>query len=333
LKGVIIMANADWKHSYLEPCPICGRRGSKIRCLFIPGIVVLCYYTPSKLERVGTAGRAYLHFLKDRPERERPVVRHRIVRCPSPQTGRYDLPRLAGKFQTRLDAQRLQALSRELGLTCASLKRLHVGWTAGEMMYVEARGAERAVNAWSFPRFTAAGKVIGISLRPQWGRKFAWTGSGGGLHIPAGFEHNGRAFCCEGPSDTAAALDLQLNAFGRTSSSSDVDHVLAFARIYRLKQLIIFSQRDEPHFDAKWSVYYPAQDGAEILAKAARAYVPDVRIIMPPDHPGDKDVRDWRRRGATPADVEQLVMDAKPRTMSVSVVFSHRRKGFSHVAR
>lgn len=322
------MLKAPWVHtSQLRPCPICGRGKGGNRCILIPDEVVQCYYTPSKMPRKTTAGDAWLHFLRERPERERPTNRRRIiVRRATPSRPDVGLPKLAGKFQMHLTPDRLRALGHTLGVSCGSLKRLCAGWTNGEMMFIASRGEERAINAWSFPRRDADGRVTGISLRPMWGRKFTWTGSGGGLHIPTGFEPGGRGILCEGPSDTAAALDLGLNAFGRSSCASDVEEVIRFIRAHELTQLIIFSQRDDAHYRADGSAYYPAQDGAEDLARQARLFAPDVRIIMPPEHEGDKDVRDWLRRGATATDIEQLINNAEPRAMRV-VVRMHHRKG------
>jgi hypothetical protein len=314
--------------SQLHPCPICGRDKRLNRCFFIPDQVVQCYYEPSKFYRKSGAGDCWLHFLGDRPDRERKRgTRHVIVRGTPTREKRYDLPRLAAKFQARLSTPRLNALAVNLGVSSASLKRLNLGWTDGEMMYVQSRGEERAQYAWSFPRRDADGKVIGISLRPRWGNKYAWTDSGAGLHIPTDFISGGRAFICEGPSDTAAAIDLGLNAFGRSSCSSDLEFVLPFIRRHELQQLVIFSQCDEIHYRLDGTPYYPAQDGAEELASQARLYVRDVRIIMPPPAaPEDKDVRDWKRHGHTGADVEQLINQSKPRAMRIAVVV-HARKG------
>jgi hypothetical protein len=59
----------------------------------------------------------------------------------------------------------------------------------------------------------------------------------------------------------------------------------------------------------------PGRRGAEKLASVLRVYVPGVRVIEPPD--GVKDVRAWKRAGATRADVEHLIQAAPARRPTV----------------
>lgn len=327
--------NEGWEHTGPDkPCRACGKSKRGNRCLYNRHEeVAICYYEPSKhRRRPTTAGDSWTHFFKPREDRPRSSFKTFTVRvakkAESPR--RYDLAALAAKFQGQMTFERLDALSRQLGLSRRSLTRLDIGWSSGELMFVEKLQAERPQFAWTFPRRNAAAAIAGISMRPEQGNKYTWAGSGGGLHIPRGFAECGVAFLCEGPSDTAAALDLGLNAFGRSSCSSDVDQVIAFVQLHRIERLIIFSQLDEAHYRPKTrEVYYPAQDGAKALANALALRVPDIRVIEPPAHPGHKDVRDWKNRGATAADVESRVAAASPRKMEVKAIVIGRKKRIS----
>jgi hypothetical protein len=321
------MLKAPWVHTSPSlPCPICGRAKTGNRCILIPGKVVQCYYAISnEPRRSTTAGESWLHRLDRGDLSSRPRIKTVSASPASSAPRRNDLHILAQKFRSRITLPRIGTLSRDLGLSVESLQRLDVGWSDGEPMHVERLGEEVPVYAYSFPRRDAAGKVIGLNMRTPKGRKFAFTGSGGGLHIPRGFGGGGRAFLCEGPTDTAAAVDLGLNVFGRVSCSSDVELVIAFVQAQNISELVIFSQRDAAHYRPDGTPYYPAQDGAEVLAVQLLAHLGDVRVIMPPAFERDKDVRDWKRRGATAGDVERLVMEASPRRLSVTVNIRNRK--------
>jgi hypothetical protein len=192
-------------------------------------------------------------------------------------------------------------------------------------------GVMRPCFAWSFPMRDATAKVVGLRMRAREPdartgkvRKYSFSGGTSGLHIPADFDQagqGGRGYLCEGPTDTAAAIDLGLHGpqgrvFGRTACESEVNLVLEMLKRWRFEQFVILSQRDEAKPINKrrpeLGVFYPAQRGASTLAKLARLYVPDVRVVMPHEGIDGKDWRDALHAGVTGADVEQLVAAATP---------------------
>ncbi len=61
----------------------------------------------------------------------------------------------------------------------------------------------------------------------------------------------------------------------------------------------------------------PGQRGAERLAALLVAYCPVIRVITPPA--GMKDAREWKRHGATGADVQSAIDAAPLRRLSVTV--------------
>jgi hypothetical protein len=221
-----------------------------------------------------------------------------------PPPTRRDFELLARQSEKGLSPARLERIARELGISPASLRRLQIGWDAFRGVY-------------TFPmREPEELHVTGIRTRYPDGRKRAIYGGSGGLFIPRELEPGVRAYLVEGPTDTGAALDLGLNAFGRENCSAGADYIVAALKRWRFPELIIFSQRDEAHYTSQGRVYYPAQDGAERIAGRARLYCPDVRVIMPPPNVG-KDVRDWTRKGATAADVERAAAEAPRRKLAV----------------
>lgn len=269
------------------PCPACGRPDW---CQISPdGGMVLCRRVQS--DRSNKKGDGWYH--RNSGQISPPATAS--LSPAKPQTT-HDWDLLTRSCRTALAPHRLQFLSKSLGLTDETLKRLDVGWHS-------------QLGVWTFPMRNAAGKTLGIRTRLVNGQKRAVRGSQSGLFIPRGFTA-GRAYLLEGPTDTAAALDLGLNAFGRSSCSADVSLVVEFLKRWQVHDLVIFSQRDTAKLRNKTrpelGVWYPAQDGAARLAGIARLYSPIVRPIMPPE--GIKDVRDWLHAGATQEDVEREVL-------------------------
>jgi hypothetical protein len=230
------------------------------------------------------------------------------------------------KFSSGCSLARLHQLSRDLGLSIESLRKLDAGWAHGEPMFTRS-GRWMNVHAWSFPMYDVDRVATGIRMRTLDGAKYAFNGGGGGLFIPRDLSGGGRVFLCEGPTDTAALLDLGFNVFGRESCNAGVELVARMLRKWRFDELVIFSQRDEAHERVKgkpeYGHFYPAQDGAAALAPIARLYVPSVRIIMPPADVG-KDVRDWLHAGATADDVESLVAAAPSRQLRIASQFANK---------
>jgi 5S rRNA maturation endonuclease (ribonuclease M5) len=231
-----------------------------------------------------------LHRLRDDEtwRRERPAVRSvRLAPAPGSQS---DLAALAARYATAVDATRLHALADGLGLSAESLTRLRIGWAAEH-------------RAWAFPMVDAAGKVGGVRLRLADGRKLAVRGGHDGLFIPTELPeavpcNDGRLLVAEGPTDTAALLDLGFAAVGRPSCAGGIPLIVELARRAQPGEVVIVADADAP-----------GQRGAANLAAVLVAYVPAVRIVTPPN--GIKDARVWKRRGATHHGI-QAAIDTAP---------------------
>jgi hypothetical protein len=208
------------------------------------------------------------------------------------------LARLAAEFRQALDPGRLLQLATGLGLTTNSLRALGVGWS-------------EAHRAWTFPMLDSAGRVLGIRLRLQGGRKLAVRGGREGLFLPPDLlrpdrDHLERLLICEGPTDTAALLDMGFaDVAGRPSCTGGVRLLVDLVRARRPGDVVIVSDADEP-----------GRVGATFLASALRVHVPQVRVVEPPA--GTKDAREWLRRGGRAADVEQAVEAARPKTLTIT---------------
>ena len=217
----------------------------------------------------------------------------RTVRLTPKPTPRADLPKLADHYRATVNSDELNRLADNVGLSIDSLQRLGVGWAAEH-------------RAWSFPMTDTTGRVQGIRLRRSDGFKFAIKGGHDGLFIPAGFDHSDMPLLiCEGPTDTAAMLDIGLgDVIGRPSCSGGVGLILAHIKRHKPTEAVILSDADAP-----------GMRGANALASALVAHGPTVRVIQPPH--GINDARAWLRAGATRQDVMDIIEAADVRRLRI----------------
>jgi hypothetical protein len=149
-----------------------------------------------------------------------------------------------------------------------------------------------------------AGQVVGIRLRAQDGRKWAVRGSREGLFYPPDLGPVEELIVCEGPTDTAAALSLMLDAVGRPSCSGAVAELLELVKRLRVRCLTIVADHDAPRERPDGAIYQPGLDGARRLMAELRRMA---RIVLLPA----KDFRAWYRAGATRDQFDELARAAK----------------------
>jgi hypothetical protein len=202
----------------------------------------------------------------------------------------------AAEFRRAADPGRLVQLADSLGLSVPSLRHLGIGWSESH-------------RAWSFPMTNAAGSVLGIRLRRWNGFKFSVAGGKEGLFIPAITKGDSSALLiCEGPTDTAALLDLGFaNVVGRPSCTGGIKLLAEFVMRRERRDVVIVADADEP-----------GRRGADDLASVLVAFAASVRVVQPPA--GIKDARDWLRAGATRVDVEQAIKEMQVRRLTVRSV-------------
>lgn len=263
----------EWvKASRGTPCPICNKNDW---CLIAKDkSAVICPRKEAGSKKY-IEGSGYLHVLipgqyqKKNPDYKSELPEHNSV-----------MAMLAKKFLKSFD-DKSQAV-RDIGVSVTSLKRLFAGWSS-------------ANNGLTFPMFRYKRRLIGIRIRTVTGKKFAIRGSKQGLFLPDGWDENPNKglVICEGPTDTAAALDLGLDAIGRPSCMGGTDLIV---EAVGKRPVAIMADSDGP-----------GMDGANRLAERLRGFNKQVRIVVPEY----KDLRNWKINGATYDDVVGAIRSAK----------------------
>jgi hypothetical protein len=275
-----------------RPCPICGHDDW---CLVAAdGSVAICPRTKEgSLRKCGDAG--YLHILEDRHNghdrhKNGAKWRHTLTIAQGQDGRTQDFGRLSAHYQSQLTSERLHTLARSLGLSAGSLQRLRLGWDG---------------SAYTLPMSDAFGKITGIRRRFPNGGKASVKGSKTGLFIPIDLAGSGLLLLCEGPTDTAAALDLGFDALGRPNCNSVVKMTVAPAK--GQTEIVIVADNDTA-----------GRTGAEKLAGTLALCCPCVKIVVPPD--GIKDLRQWFNAGLTSEALREII-SATP-IVGVKVSFS-----------
>lgn len=245
------------------PCPVCEKPDW---CLVAEdGSAAICQRTQEgSVKRCGDAG--WLHILRDGLPKcsSQKVYSKRLL--DNSQGGNKCFEELAVKYQHQITSDLLETLSGFLGVTITSLKRLRAGWDEA---------------AYTFPMSNHFGNVIGIHRRFPDGRKVSVTGSKAGLFLPAELAE-GMMFICEGPTDTAAALDLGFNAIGRPNCNSLIEMTAGTVR--GRGEIVIIADND-----------HAGRAGAGRLADILALHCNSVKIVCPPN--GIKDLRQWLHTG------------------------------------
>lgn len=198
-------------------------------------------------------------------------------------------------------ASRVEDLAVWLGVTVSSLLALGCAFAPGGE---EARGiyAERfgvQSSGWPtchvFPERDGEGRIVGLGQRLADGTKRSAAGGHRGLTIPDGWRHGqGPIWIVEGPTDTAAMLDMSLRTIGRPSNLGGAAHL---ARLFRDlpvgTEVIVVGENDERERDGER--IWPGRDGAVRVSAQLAASCSHLRVswCLPPDRA--KDVRAWAK--------------------------------------
>ena len=268
-----------------NPCPVCHKPDW---CLVAEdGSVAICArIEQGSVKRCGEAG--WLHILSDTGRsRSRWLTRS----IPISQPPAKDFPALAKRYQNWIKQEQLDGLAEGLGVSAESLRRLGVGWNYA---------------GFTFPMSDALARIIGIRIRYPSGLKAAERGGKQGLFIPARLPKHGLLLICEGPTDTAVALDLEFAAIGRPSCNSGVR---LLTTLTKGRDVVIVGDSDEP-----------GHKGAEALASELVLHCPTVRLVYPPE--GIKDLRQWKAAGLTRKQLQSVIEQSKP----LRVVITHEVK-------
>jgi len=272
----LCVTKAEWvRVTRSQPCIICGKPDW---CgVSADGALVCCMRVKSD-RPVRNGG--WLHRIAATPP-PRPPCRVYVPASPEPQR---DWPALLERWASRTAAADFARLAHLLGVSAASLRRLRAALS------------DRP-GVWAFPMFDAARQAIGIRLRAEDGRKWAVAGSHNGLFWPSDLAGAGPLLVCEGPTDTAALLDLGYDALGRPSCTGAIEMVIEAVRGLRRRDVVVVADADDPGID-----------GADRLARALTAAGRRPKVIRPLQ---GKDARAWVRGGATRAVVDCAIANAR----------------------
>lgn len=211
-----------------------------------------------------------------RPEKSEKAVPYVFPVKTKPEP-RIDAAGMADRWRAATPSAALAELAASLGVKTGALKSLGVGWAPGH-------------KGWSFPMSDARGKVVGIRLRSDDGRKWAVTGSKQGLFIPHG-QPDRVLHVAEGPTDTAALLSIGIYAVGRPSCMGCADTVCEFVELHGIQRVVIVSDHDSP-----------GQQGAVKLQAALS--VPSMTYTPP-----GKDIREAVKCGLSAEMLESMTRD------------------------
>ena len=279
--------NPDWRRvTKSERCPICGKHDW---CL-LKGMegdpeVAICSRVKSE-KVVGVKGAGWLHKLRNKYGFE-DNNREWIPKKPDPPPP--NMEPLSNRYQRDLNGKQFGLLVSELGLSVGSLSRLRLGFSLKH-------------QAYTFPMWNEAGQITGIRLRYPDGTKKAIYGSRAGVFVPRDLRDLEWLFIAEGPTDTAALLDLDFSAVGRPSCSGGVPQLIGLVRKWAPKHIVIVSDQDKPGS--------PAWEGTQTLAKKLVLEANSLRIIVPPF--GVKDARKWKNVFGARLEIKQTITTTKP---------------------
>jgi hypothetical protein len=266
-----------------RPCPVCQKHDW---CGVSPdGAWAVCMRMQSGRQ---TKNGGWLHRVGDAPAPER------RPRPPPPNDRKLtDCAAYHAALRKSWDWRWADGLAMSLGVDMEAVERLCPAY-------------DPMNQAFAFPMRDAGGKVVGIRLRADDGRKWAVRGSREGLFIPESEPAGRELVVCEGPTDTAAALTLGLPAVGRPSCAGAVDVMLALCARLRVALVTIIADYDEPKARPDGAVWRPGVEGAFALGRALRR---QFRVVAPQA----KDIRQWVCQGATREMFDALADSAQRR--------------------
>lgn len=268
-----------------RPCPVCHKPDW---CLVArDGSAAICPRLPSA-RLLGEAG--YLHRLTDAAPAYLPSQ--------PPKRVTIDADAISRQYQDAMSPSDYVNLSDTLGLTAPSLDGLGVG-----------RAVQYLEGTYSFPMRDASDTIIGVRLRSAQGHKWAVYGSRSGLFYGS-MEPGCDLYVCEGPTDTAALMDLGFCAVGKPSCNAGNDLLVKLIAKVRPSMVVVISDVDSHKGNCEFCERQlcphcrPGQYGAIQTCNAIAATKTPVKLIEPI---GAKDARAWKLKGAKHSTITTIV--------------------------
>lgn len=269
------------------PCPVCGKPDW---CLIArDGDRALCQRVPSPTPvRSRSTFVGFEHPISG----DAPPPADEPIRRLTPSQLRY----LAEKFRNNLTVELVTQLSNQLGVTVQSLLRLGVGWSP-------------MAAAYSFPMVNERREVVGIRYRDLQGNKRSIGGGGAGIFVPTGLQPGRVLFLAEGPTDTAALLDLRLDVIGRPNDRGGVAECAYLVAWYQPELIAVVEDNDPEGSMSSGSGKYVAEELGRVLGYGTRAHR-RIRRIRPQFY---KDAREFVRRGGSALDIMAVFNGSRSR--------------------
>lgn len=169
-----------------------------------------------------------------------------------------------------------------------------LGLRKGVTLSLMGLGWHPDMQCWIFPMYAADFETInGLRTRDASGAKMAVRGSSDGLFgYPGVLDKSRELLVCEGPTDTAVAIELGFQAVGRPSCRGARNIVREIAGD---RDVVIVSDSDEP-----------GRRGADDLASKLFRIARSVKIVRPPA----KDLREWYSTGIDKGAMQFLINHA-----------------------
>ena len=227
----MIYTAADRKRvSRAYPCPICGKDSW---CVVLID-AVMCMRDPSdKPVSMASGDTGYIHPLDG-------AASAMATRMPSvPEPPSIDVWAVHQVASNAVGPHHLDILSRKLGVSVESLRRMEIGW-------IDQQVNGRQTRAWAFPMRHGRGKMCGLRLRSDGGSKWTYPGSRTGIFIPRDLPAGGRRLAVvEGPTDCAAAMDLGIPAaIARPSCTGGAREIRDYLRAHTWGELMVIRDAD-----------------------------------------------------------------------------------------
>lgn len=246
-------------------CQICGH---DTWCLF-NSEAVLCMRAVSSHEiRLKSGETGYIHKLTDGTS-----TMHWTPKLPKEPEPDIDWESMFRRWRT--PKERLAGLSSMLGVSAVALEAVGCSWAPEH-------------RAYAFPMYDGYGAIVGARLRSAHGKKWAVKGSHQGLFRQR-TTPDYTIMVCEGPTDTAAAIDLGYCGIGRPSCSGGIDQLRTMINQLNVSRAIIVSDNDDP--------------GLNGAAMVGRHLMIPFCIVVPPA----KDLRCFVQNGGTRTLMESLL--------------------------
>lgn len=266
-----------------QPCPIC----KKTDWCGVSADGVWCVCMRAQSDRRAKNG-GWAHRLIDAPRMDY------VPPPPKRKGGGNQLASMEGyhnALRMRWDAVWLDGLALTIGVEMDALERLLPAFDA-------------MAQAFAFPMRDAAGKVVGIRLRNDEGKKWAVKGSSDGLFYDSTITTADEVVVCEGPTDTAAAMSMGLVAIGRSSCVTGGELIRDLVRRWRAHTVFLVADNDRGKRRDDGASYVPGVDGAESIVRIIGRRC---KVVATPA----KDIRAWYHGGGNKAEFLALARSAK----------------------